>query len=187
MKLTNLIAAGLTATLLSTGVSYAQTTPAQPAEFTVTVKSDVIAQMPEVQALVADLKAQGFTYIEIRRTLLGRAKIMAYGADTMREIVLSSSTGEVLRNMVRAHDGSMAAGRDAMQAAKDNMQGNMGGNAGGNMGGNVGGNMGGNVGGNMGGNVGGNMGGNVGGNMGGNVGGNMGGNVGGNMGGMGGN
>ncbi len=131
MKLSNLIAAGLTATLLATGASYAQTAPAAPAEVQVMVKNQAAAQMPEVMALVEELKAQGFTYIEIRATLLGRAKVMAYGADSVREVVLSSATGEVMRDVMRAHDGSMAAGREAMQAE---MGGEMGGNMESNMG-----------------------------------------------------
>ncbi len=145
MKLTNLIAAGLTATLLATGASYAQTAPAAPAEVQVMVKNEMAAQMPEVMALVEELKAQGFTFIEIRRTMLGRAKVMAYGADSMREIVLSSATGEVMRDVMRAHDGAMAAGMGAMQAAQDEMESNMGngGGAGGNAGGGASGGMGG--------------------------------------------
>jgi len=131
MKLSNLIAAGLTATLLATGASYAQTAPAAPAQVQVMVKNQAAAQMPEVMALVEELKAQGFTYIEIRATLLGRAKVMAYSADSMREVVLSSATGEVMRDVMRAHDGSMAAGREAMQAE---MESNMGGGMDSNMG-----------------------------------------------------
>lgn len=158
MKLTNLIAAGLTATLLSTGASYAQSAPTTPAEVQVMVKNEMAAQMPEVMALVEELKAEGFTYIEIRATLLGRAKVLAYGADSMREIVLSSATGEVMRDIMREHDGSMAAGREAMQAEMEgNMEENMGGGNGG-MGG--GGNGGGNNGGGNGGGMGGGMGGN---------------------------
>ncbi len=137
MKLTNLIAAGLTATLLSTGASYAQTAPAAPAEVQVLVKNERIAQMQEVMALVEELKAQGFTYIEIRSTLLGRAKVMAYGADSMREIVMSSATGEVMRDVMREHDGSMAGGMGAMEGRMGN-GGGMGGSQGG-MGGSQGG------------------------------------------------
>ena len=165
MKLTNLIAAGLTATLLSTGVAYAQTTPATPAEVQVLVKNEAMALIPEVQAIVEALKAEGFTYIEIRRTMMGRAKVMAYGEDSMREVVLNPNTGEILRNIVREHDGSMAQGMEAMQELRDQMEEQMGGSEGG-MG--DGGNMdGGNDGGMGGGNNGG-MGGGNGGGMGGN-------------------
>ncbi len=157
MKLTNLIAAGLTATLLSTGVAYAQTTPTTPAEVQVLVKNEAMALIPEVQAVVEALKAEGFTYIEIRRTMMGRAKVMAYGEDSMREVVLNPNTGEILRNIVREHDGSMAQGMEAMQELRDQMEEQMGGSEGG-MG--DGGNMdGGNDGGMGGGNNGG-MGGN---------------------------
>jgi len=92
MKITHIIAAGLTATLLSTGMPYAQT------EAQVVIKNEMVAQMEDVIALVEALKAEGYTYIEIRRTMLGRAKIIAQGPDGDREIVLSTTTGEVMRD-----------------------------------------------------------------------------------------
>ncbi len=166
MKLNSLIVAGLTATLMSTSFAYAQTAPATPSEAMVSIINERMAQIPEVQAMVEELKAQGFTFIEIRGTMLGRAKIMAYGADSMREIVMNSNTGEVMRNIMREHDGSMAQGREAMQQMQESMgngmnegnmgNGDMGNGAGGDMGGN--GDMG-NGGGGMGGGAGG-MGGN---------------------------
>lgn len=131
MKLTNLIAVGLTATLLGTGVSNAQTAPTTPAEVQVVVKDQAAAQMPEVIALVDELKAQGFTTIEIRSTLLGRAKIMAYNADSLREIVLSSTTGEIMRDVVRANEGSKVAGTAALQAAQNGLASTAGAVAGG--------------------------------------------------------
>ncbi len=167
MKLNSLIVAGLTATLMSTSFAYAQTAPVNPSEAMVSIVNERMAQIPEVQAIVEALKAQGFTFIEIRGTMLGRAKIMAYGADSMREIVMNANTGEVMRNIMREHDGSMAQGREAMQQMQGEM-GNMGGEAG-NMGegmGDAAGDMGGDMGdaaGDMGGSAGG-MGGGMGGN-----------------------
>ena len=167
MKLNSLIVAGLTATLMSTSFAYAQTAPVNPSEAMVSIVNERMAQIPEVQAIVEALKAQGFTFIEIRGTMLGRAKIMAYGADSMREIVMNANTGEVMRNIMREHDGSMAQGREAMQQMQGEM-GNMGGEAG-NMGegmGDAAGDMGGAMGdaaGDMGGSAGG-MGGGMGGN-----------------------
>ncbi len=161
MKLKSLIAAGLTATLLGTGAVYAQATPATPAEAMVTIKNEAMAAIPEVMAMVEALKAEGYTYIEIRSTLLGRAKILAYGADSMREVVMSAATGEVMRDVMREHDGSMAAGREAMEAAKSEMEGAMEGTMGGGTGGGMGG---GSTGGGMGGgSTGGGMGGGMGG------------------------
>lgn len=160
MKLNSLIVAGLTATLMSTSFAYAQTAPVNPSEAMVSIVNERMAQIPEVQAIVEALKAQGFTFIEIRGTMLGRAKIMAYGADSMREIVMNANTGEVMRNIMREHDGSMAQGREAMQQMQGEM-GNMGGEAG-NMGegmGDAAGDMGGDMGGSAGG-MGGGMGGN---------------------------
>jgi len=146
MKLSNLIAAGLTATLLATGASYAQTAPTAPAEVQIMVKNQMAAQMPEVLALVNELKAQGYTYIEIRRSLLGRAIVKADGPNGTREVVISTSTGEVMRDAT--HDGEhMAEHGDMADTEHGNMgdnnhDGAMGESDNGNMGENDHGNMG---------------------------------------------
>ncbi len=121
MKLTQIIAAGLTATLLTTSAPFAQTVPA---EVQVIVTNETVAQMEEVMALVEELKAAGYTQIEIGRTMLGRAKVTAQGPDGTREVVMSTTTGEVMRDMMHgaehtqdhgmtdgSHDG-MADGMD---------------------------------------------------------------------------
>ena len=100
MKLKQIISAGLTATILSTGAVYAQT--AAPASAEVVVMNTAVAQLPKVIAVVEALKAEGFTYIEIRRTFLGRAKIVATGPMGVREIVMSTATNEILRDSVRS-------------------------------------------------------------------------------------
>lgn len=138
MKIKSIIVAGLTATLLSTGFTYAQTTTA-PAEVQILVKNENMAQIPEVMAMIESLKAEGYTYFEIGRTLLGRAKIMAYGEDSMREVVMNATTGEMLRNIMREHDGSMATGM-AENMARGGVGGMGGGNGTGGMGGGMGGN-----------------------------------------------
>jgi hypothetical protein len=169
MKIKTLIAASLTATLLGTGFSYAQTAPVQP-QAQVRVMNEAVAQMPEVQALIEELMAQGYTSIEIRRTLLGRAKITASGPAGTREVVMSTATGEVMRDM--AHGAAHGEGNQGMGEGNhegghngegshdggnmDDMGGNMGGGSqagdmsggasdmGGNMVGSMGGGMGGN-------------------------------------------
>jgi len=162
MKLSNLIAAGLTATLLATSVSFAQTAPATPADIQIVVKNEMVAQMPEVIALIESLKAEGFTFFEIRRTLLGRAKVMAEGPNGTREVVMSTNTGEVMRDVM--HNGDHMAGHGEMG---DGEHGNMGDGTmdGGDMGeghqpdhngGDTDGGMGGRMGGGMGGGMGGN-------------------------------
>ncbi len=100
MKLTPILAAGLAATLLTSGMSYAQTAPAAE----VVVMNEAIAQMPEVQALIEAMQAEGYTNIEVRRTMLGRAKITAEGPIGSRVVVLSSTTGEVMRDISHGAD-----------------------------------------------------------------------------------
>ena len=101
MKLKSIISAGLTATILSTGAAYAQATA--PASAEVVVMNTAIAQLPKVVNVVESLKAEGYTYIEIRRTFLGRAKIVATGPAGVREIVMSTNTNEIMRDSLRSN------------------------------------------------------------------------------------
>lgn len=48
--------------------------------------------------IVAELRDQGFTRIEIRRTLLGRTRIVATSPAYEREIILNPSSGVILRD-----------------------------------------------------------------------------------------
>lgn len=50
------------------------------------------------QRIVAELKAQGYSAIEVSRTLLGRTRITAGSPDFEREIVIDPRTGEILRD-----------------------------------------------------------------------------------------
>lgn len=57
-------------------------------------------------AVVAQLRAQGYRTIEVERTLLGRVKISASQTSGRREIILNPRTGEVLRDLWIAAGGS---------------------------------------------------------------------------------
>jgi len=50
------------------------------------------------ELLVAQLKAQGFSSISVRRTLLGRVRIEATSGTHEREIIFNPRTGEILRD-----------------------------------------------------------------------------------------
>ena len=52
-----------------------------------------------VDDVVTLLESQGFTNIEVTRTLLGRTRILARNATGTRELVLNARTGEVLRDV----------------------------------------------------------------------------------------
>lgn len=54
--------------------------------------------------IVRQLRAQGYRGIEVRRTLLGRSRIIARSARTVREIVVNPITGEILRDVIRRID-----------------------------------------------------------------------------------
>ncbi|WP_189799505.1 hypothetical protein [Tateyamaria sp. syn59] len=60
---------------------------------------------PIEDSIVRQLRDQGFSQIEVRRTLLGRSRIVARSRDLYREIVVSPVTGEILRDYWRELDG----------------------------------------------------------------------------------
>lgn len=49
-------------------------------------------------SIVAQLRAQGFTSIEVSRTLLGRSRIVAQSPTLNREIIYNPNTGVILRD-----------------------------------------------------------------------------------------
>lgn len=49
-------------------------------------------------AITRQLKAQGYTSVEVSRTLLGRARIVAKRPGEQREIIVNPRTGEILRD-----------------------------------------------------------------------------------------
>ncbi|NOR63790.1 MAG: hypothetical protein GQ535_15025 [Rhodobacteraceae bacterium] len=106
MNLRQIISAGLIATCLCTGAAYAQTT--SPTNVEIVVLNSTIAQLPKIIALVETLKAEGYTYIEIRRTLLGREKGLATGPMGVREIVMSTATNELMRDSTQSYNNTGA-------------------------------------------------------------------------------
>lgn len=49
--------------------------------------------------IIAQLRDQGFTEIEVEQTWLGRTRIVAERGDASREIILNPGTGEILRDL----------------------------------------------------------------------------------------
>ena len=58
-------------------------------------------------AWVKQLQLDGYDEIEVKRTWLGRVRIIAEKDEIEREIILHRATGEVLRDYSRAEDGSL--------------------------------------------------------------------------------
>ena len=63
------------------------------------------------EQIVSQLTAQGFTRIEISRTLLGRVKIEARSPSLDRELVFNPATGEILRDYWQNRSDGSAAPR----------------------------------------------------------------------------
>ena len=74
--------------------------------------------------IVSQLTAQGFTRIEVSRTLLGRVKIEARSPSLERELVFNPVTGEILRDYWQDRDdGESATPRVLIPRAGDDDDG----------------------------------------------------------------
>jgi hypothetical protein len=69
----------------------------------------------QAQDYVGDITGQlrdlGFEQIQVRQTLLGRARIIARSAEGQREIILNPNNGEILRDFWQAAPGQSATSR----------------------------------------------------------------------------
>lgn len=81
------------------------------------------------QAVVRQLKEQGYGHVVVEHTLLGRVRIVAQSSAGMREIVLNPRTGEILRDVLTAADGAVVpvigrpGGADTGSGGKTGTQG----------------------------------------------------------------
>ena len=73
--------------------------------------------------IIAQLRDQGFTEIEVEQTWLGRTRIVAEREDASREIILNPSTGEILRDLWLTKDGE---GSPKVQIGRDDETDNSG-------------------------------------------------------------
>lgn len=82
----------------------------QRREFLITLAGGLVLGVPAYAAfsddVVAQLMAQGYRNISQSRTWLGRVRILAYRDGGVREIVMNPRTGEILRDLWTAVDGS---------------------------------------------------------------------------------
>lgn len=69
-----------------------------------------VAQTVE-ESILAQLSEQGFEQFDVRRTLLGRIRIVARGNGLIRELVFNPVTGEILRDYWRDDDGDTVTPR----------------------------------------------------------------------------
>lgn len=80
------------------------------------------------RSIVSQLRAQGYTNIEIGRTLLGRGRITAQSRDLNREIIFNPATGAILRDFARRRDGVelFDPGEASTDPARDGVGGGIG-------------------------------------------------------------
>lgn len=82
-------------------------------------------------SIVSQLRAQGFSQIEVSRTLLGRSRVTAESDTLSREIIFNPVTGVILRDYSRSRSGTrpnlISPGRGA-QGPTGSSSGGAGGN-----------------------------------------------------------
>ena len=80
-----------------------------------------------VTELVDLLKKQGFSDIEVTRTLLGRVRIVGVNSEGTRELICNPRTGEILRDVLIADDGnSQTVASDSGSKGSSGNSGNSG-------------------------------------------------------------
>ncbi len=65
-----------------------------------TMDNFTVAQVQSYLDVIVQLEANGYTLDSVEKTLLGRMKITAHNRVHVRELVVSRSTGEVMRDTV---------------------------------------------------------------------------------------
>ncbi|HPD92108.1 MAG: hypothetical protein H6900_09765 [Rhodobacter sp.] len=63
--------------------------------------------------VVARLRNEGYSQVEVSRTWLGRTRILASGPQGQREVILSRNSGEVLRDHMLSGPGAAPDGGPA--------------------------------------------------------------------------
>lgn len=66
--------------------------------FTLMLSASMAVAGPVDDAIVQQLQDQGYTAVDVRKTLLGRIRIIAASKTRVREIILNPNSGEILRD-----------------------------------------------------------------------------------------
>ena len=106
MRTRFVVATALATLMLSASVSVAQSSDLSSdvlAAVEIIIDAPELANSQSVKELIEDLKAEGFTYFEVKRTFLGRVRIVAISAFEIREIIMNATTSEVLRDLARGN------------------------------------------------------------------------------------
>lgn len=97
------IIAGMSAALVATASSFAA--EAASADVKVVATNQNVANHPKVHAIWEQLADDGYDYIKISRSMLGRAVIDAWDGAHMREIVVNMATGDIMQDATKAWQG----------------------------------------------------------------------------------
>lgn len=83
----------------------------------VVVTNPALADVQAVKDAYTQLLAEGYDYIKVGRSMLGRAVIDAYDGIKKREVVINTKSGEIIHDMTTAAADYPAAARNAAGAA----------------------------------------------------------------------
>jgi len=97
---------------------------------TIAEGSIVVASL-EYQNVISDLRSDGYKIVKVSRTLLGRIRILARNKVHTREVVVSRTTGEIKRDVVRAIQGSDSGGATVGAGGSVSANSSLGGGVGG--------------------------------------------------------
>lgn len=106
MRTRFVVATALATLMLTASVSTAQSSNMSSnvlAGVEIVIEAPELANSQSVKDLIEALKAEGFTYFEVKRTFLGRARIIAISANETREIIMNATTNEVLRDLAQGN------------------------------------------------------------------------------------
>lgn len=84
-----------------------------------TLLSTTAARADYVEDIVKVLKKEGYSEIDVTRTLLGRVRIVASRDGQLRELVCNPRTGEILRDVLSGPDGGDRVSRPSSTGGDD--------------------------------------------------------------------
>ena len=114
-------------TTLSFVPSHAQSTLGMDSQTETLVPSIVLAQALTQEVLIQSLSDQGFAIISTSRTFFGRIRIKARKDNTLREVIMSRSTGEILSDRYIPLDDDSELAETSTQTATGTGGGQVGG------------------------------------------------------------
>jgi hypothetical protein len=98
--------------------------------FAVAVLASAVQAESIPDQMVRHLREQGFAQITVKRTWLGRTRIVAVSGNITREIIIDPRTGEILRDLSRSASGAVVIDPFGSGSREDRVRTSLGGDTG---------------------------------------------------------